>query len=219
MKIFGVECRVVDLSFKLHPGKEERRLEIRRFTYGAGEFMHDIDTMSHIGTHVECPSHYVDARYGKKGADLSKIPVEAFLGEAVLVDLSDKAAREPVTVKDLEDSGVQEGDIVLIGNSRFTGDDRPYISPEAARWLAETRVKMVGVDDSVHVEAPWNYESLDKMATHDNLLSNDIPLIERLTNLDKLKRRRFLFIGLPVNVEGLDAFPIRAIALEPLEEE
>ncbi|RLI23484.1 hypothetical protein DRO58_09105, partial [Candidatus Bathyarchaeota archaeon] len=97
MKIFGVECRVIDLSFKLHPGKEERRLEIRRFTYGAGEFMHDIDTMSHIGTHVECPSHYVDARYGKKGADLSKIPVEAFLGEAVLVDLSDKAAREPVT--------------------------------------------------------------------------------------------------------------------------
>jgi kynurenine formamidase len=216
MKVFNVECRVVDLSLKLYPGREKRRLEIRRFSYIAGEYMYDIDTMSHIGTHVECPSHYVNARYGVNGADLSEIPVEVFLGEAVFIDLSYKSAREPVTVEDLERAGVREGDIVLIGNSRFTGEDSPYISPEAAKWLAENRVKMVGVDDSVQVEAPGNTGSLELMATHDYLLSNNIPIIERLCNLDRLGKRRFLFIGLPVNIVGLDSFPIRAVVLEPV---
>jgi kynurenine formamidase len=111
---------------------------------------------------------------------------------------------------------VRGGDIVLIGNSRFKGEDSPYISPEAAKWLAENKVKMVGVDDSVQVEAPGNTSSLELMATHDYLLSNNIPIIERLCNLDKLRKRRFLFIGLPVNIVGLDSFPIRAVALEPL---
>lgn len=216
MRVFNVECRVVDLSLKLHPGREERRLEIRRFTYIAGEYMHDIDTMSHIGTHVECPSHYVNARYGIDGADISKIPVETFLGEAVFVDLSSKSAYEPITIKDFEDADVREGDIVIIGNSRFKGKERPYISPEAAKWLAERKIKMVGVDDSVQVEAPENINSLELMATHDYLLSNNIPIVERLCNLNSLKKRRFLFIGLPVNIVGLDSFPIRAVALEPL---
>ncbi len=216
MRVFNVECRVVDLSLKLHPGREERRLEIRRFTYVAGEYMHDIDTMSHIGTHVECPSHYVNARYGVNGADVSGISVETFIGEAVFIDLSHKSAREPVTVEDFKKACVSEGDVVLIGNSRFKGEESPYISPEAAKWLAEKKVKMVGVDDSVQVEAPGNTGSLELMATHDYLLSNNIPIIERLCNLNSLKKRRFLFVGLPVNIVGLDAFPIRAVALEPL---
>jgi len=211
-----VECRVVDLSLKLHPGREERRLEIRRFTYVAGEYMYDIDTMSHIGTHVECPSHYVNARYGIHGADLSEIPVETFLGEAVLVDLSHKSASEPITVKDLEEAGIKEGDIVIMGNSHFKGENSPYISPEAAKWLAEKKVKMVGVDDSVQVEAPGSTGSLELMATHNYLLSNNIPIVERLCNLDSLRKSRFIFIGLPVNIVGLDSFPIRAIALEQL---
>lgn len=216
MRVFNVECRVVDLSLKLHPGREERRLEIRRFKYIAGEYMHDIDTMSHIGTHVECPSHYVNARYGVNGADVSEIPVETFLGEAVFIDLSHKSTREPVTAEDIEKAGVSEGDIVLIGNSRFKGEDSPYISPETAKCLAERKVKMIGVDDSVQVEAPGGTSSLELMATHDYLLSNNIPIIERLCNLDKLRRCRFLFIGLPVSITGLDSFPIRAVALEPL---
>ena len=47
--------RVVELNKVVEPGKEARRLEIRRFKIFAGEFMHDIDTMSHIGTHAEAP--------------------------------------------------------------------------------------------------------------------------------------------------------------------
>ena len=50
----------MDLSKVCHPGKEERRLEIRSYKVYAGEVMHEIDTMSHIGTHVEVPSHFIE---------------------------------------------------------------------------------------------------------------------------------------------------------------
>ncbi|MEM3104756.1 MAG: hypothetical protein QXD69_04555, partial [Candidatus Bathyarchaeia archaeon] len=73
-----------------------------------------------------------------------------------------------------------------------------------------------GVDDSVQVEAPGSTGSLELMATHNYLLSNNIPIVERLCNLDSLRKSRFIFIGLPVNIVGLDSFPIRAIALEQL---
>lgn len=49
------------------------------------------------------------------------------------------------------------------------------------------------------------------------MLLNDIPLIEGLVNLDKIKKRRVFYIGSPLRWQGLDACPIRAIALEEIE--
>jgi len=69
---------------------------------------------------------------------------------------------------------------------------------------------MVGVQN-IGVEAPGG-----SMATHNNLLRNDIPLIEGLVNLDKVQKERIFYIGLPLRVKGLDSSWIRAIALEPL---
>ena len=47
-----------------------------------------------------------------------------------------------------------------------------------------------------------------------NLLKNDIPIIESLENLDKLRKNRFFFIGFPPKIAKLDSFPIRAVAIE-----
>ena len=52
---------------------------------------------------------------------------------------------------------------------------------------------------------------------HDHMLSNDIPMIECLANLGKLKKSRFFFLGVPAKMGGLDSFPIRAVALESIE--
>ena len=71
--------RIVELNKVLEPGKEGRRLEIRRFKIFAGEFMHDIDTMSHIGTHAEAPSHFIPALYeGKEAPDISEFPADSW---------------------------------------------------------------------------------------------------------------------------------------------
>lgn len=212
--------RIVDLSKIMVPGNVcgpvgtgKRRLEIRKFTYPPGEIMHQIDMESHIGTHVEAPSHFVDARYKRKGKDIASIPLDRLFGEAALVDLDGFGPGQALKPDDLVRVRMKRNDIVLIGNARHDGPERPYISKEAARWLAQKRVKMVGIDDSVFPEEPqYLYKSLKKYYTHDYLLKNDIPLIEGLANLKSLGCRRFFFFGFVAPIAGLEAFPIRAVA-------
>ena len=42
-------------------------------------------------------------------------------------------------------------------------------------------------------------------------------MLESLTNLDQLRSTRFAIIILPLMVEGLDACPVRVVALEEVE--
>jgi arylformamidase len=69
---------------------------------------------------------------------------------------------------------------------------------------------MLGIDDGIRLE-----ESMDLMATHENLLKNDIPIIEGLTNLENICGRRFYLIALPLKIRGLESSPVRAIAILP----
>jgi len=214
--------RLVDLSETIVPGQvygplqDKRRCEIRPFTFHPGETMHEIDMESHIGTHLEVPSHFMEPRYGRPGKDVSQVPLESLIGEAVLINLSSAEPRKAITQEDLEKEGIRKGDIVLIGNSPYKGEERPWLTAEAAWWLARRGIKMLGFDRTVQVEDPTKPKALENYATHDAMLSNDIPFIECLANLGKLKKKRFFFFGAPVKFAGLDSFPIRAVALEPL---
>jgi len=80
--------KVVDLSKAIRPGilkingeyihgDQVRRLELREFVYQYDKcIMHWIDTETHIGTHVEGPSHYPS---GNKL--VSELPLDTFMGE------------------------------------------------------------------------------------------------------------------------------------------
>jgi kynurenine formamidase len=46
-------------------------------------------------------------------------------------------------------------------------------------------------------------------------LGNDIPLIEHLTNLDRLPDHGARLTALPAPVHGLGSFPVRAVAVLP----
>src|SRR5437899_1776721 len=48
---------------------------------------------------------------------------------------------------------------------------------------------------------------------HKILLRRRIPIVEGLTNLDKLVGKKFQFIGLPLKIEGIDGAPVRALAV------
>lgn len=208
--------RIVDLSKKLYPGKEQRRCQIWRFTYASGEYMHYIDLESHVGTHVEAPSHYIPARYGRPAEDVSELPLERLMGEAVFWDLSGVERGKVLKPEDVEVE-IREGDIVLVGNSPYRGPDRPQFSEELIRWLVDKKIKLIGVDDSVIITPRSREglpEKLEDLIEHELFLGNGIPIVEQLTNLDKLRRKRFLFIGFPLNISGLDSSPIRAVAIE-----
>jgi len=194
--------KVVDLSPLLQPGHEKRRLIIRPFIYELDRTtMHEIDTMSHIGSHVEAPSHYMPS-----WEDVSSLDLGKFFGEGVCIDLRYKRPTEAIGTRDLEGKA-KEGDIVLLHGDRCEDDKRPYISEGAAEWLSE-HAKMLGIDGTISLES-----SFDTMASHRILLRNRIPIVEGLVNLESVVGKRFVFVGLPLRIKGLDASPVRAIAL------
>ena len=115
--------------------------------------------------------------------------------------------------------GIRSGDIVLIktGMSKHFGTPeykRPYIETAAVDWLIEKDIKCLGIDCS-GIE---NKQINSKQINHRKLFMKNIPLIEDMNNLDKLRSERVFFIASTLPIEGLDASPIRPLAFEPLEE-
>ena len=106
---------------------------------------------------------------------------------------------------------LQPGDIVLV----FTGfgskfhnpnyfEEYPEFSQEFARLLVEANVSMVGMDTPSPDRFPY--------MVHKLLLSENILIIENLTNLDKLLGvKRFTVYAFPLKLNS-DASPARVIA-------
>jgi kynurenine formamidase len=169
---------------------------------------------SHSGTHVDAPSHAV-----KGGATIDTLPLEKFLGEAVVLDLSYKKPGEAITGENIEKAAggrVRPSDIALIltGMAKHWGKEEyltkyPYLTEDAAKWLVNSKVKLVGID-WLTVEKFGSKEGL----THRALLSSEIPIVENLVNLEKIKDERVLFVCFPIKLAGRDGAPARAIGIK-----
>lgn len=196
--------RIVDLSERLIPGQGDRKLILKPWRWPAdNSLMHDIDTMSHVGTHIEMPSHWVE-----EGRDSATMPVETFFGQGVVLHLHYTESGAPITIQDLKSTcktGIRKSDIVFLTSTFPAGGDPPKLSDDTARWLVDQGVKLFGFDSSVKINAA---------NTHDIFLRKDIPLTERLQNLKELKRERVFLIALPLRIQGLESSFVRAIALE-----
>ncbi len=169
----------------------------------------------HIGTHLDAPLHFIE-----EGKSIDKVPLENTFGEAILIDVSEKPVDQPVDVSLMEkrlkatNTEIKAGDIVLIRSWPGEWNGPGYfqaagISLDAAKWLAEKKIKCVGVD-----LANADTGSEMQRPCHMELLGKEIGIIENLINLDKLTKTRFFFMGLPLNIAGLTASPIRAVAIE-----
>jgi arylformamidase len=219
-------ARIIDLSHVITPGRAGRKFNLEMVgaetvnpnvvrLEGQWYIMHNIVMVSHIGTHIEAPYHLF-----KSQADLANLPLEQLIGEAVLLDLRHCPRKRGVSVEQLREAsgkagGIRTGDIVFcnLGSARFYGTAdyaaSPYFSPEAIQWLVDQGMKLMGVDAS-GVEVPGSEEHVN----HSALFGKGIPLIENLANLDQLSKTRFVVYALPIAVVGLEAFPLRVIAVE-----
>lgn len=216
--------RVVDLTLPLVPGAGDRPLTIEQ---GRTEeltvhvpvdhpwyIMHRVQTISHIGTHIEAPYHCIP-----EGRDLGAIPLEHLIGEAVVLDLRDQPPDTIVGAAEIaaageRGGGIEHGNIafILTGYADRRGTPaykhRPSLTAEAMVALVERGVKLVGTD-LPGLEGPLTPGHLD---CHLALFERDVPFIENLTNLAALAGSRPFVCALPIPVRGLDAFPLRVIA-------
>jgi arylformamidase len=218
------KLRVIDLSKPLYPANETRRCHLFRFNTGGRipDFHTHMDLMSHLGTHVECPYHHND-----DWADVLALPLTCFMGRALYVNLLDLAPNSHIQPADMENACgpmIREGDIVLIDSpyriDPFTEktnteqDLRLFVGRELAEWFVQKKVKCVGFGDGVSIEN----SNEDVSAFHDILMAKNIVFLEVLKNLEKLQSKIFFMSYSPLPIQGLDSSPVRAYAIEGIEE-
>lgn len=180
------------------PGKERPE--------GEWYIMSDVELMDHVGTHIEVPYHCL-----KEGADLAQVSLERLIGEAVILDLRNAEAEGGVTLEQVQaaasaSGGIHKGDIVFCAMGK-TG----YFTTEALQWIVDQGIKLMGVD-SGGVELA--HDTTHANVNHLLLFRAGIPLIENLAHMDRLTEKRVQIYALPVPVKGLDAFPLRVVAIE-----
>jgi arylformamidase len=207
--------RIIDLTHVMIPGQEQYGLEVsqRGERHGpTGDIMSDVFMWSHVGTHVEVPLHFYAG-----GKDTADLPLSVFMGPAIRLDFRHKAVNEAITLDDVRAAGdVQVGDHVILWEGREgqyrtkESHQRPYITEEACLWLLEDRkVRLLGTDSS-----GFEVRGVSHHPNHTLWFKHDAAVLECLRNLGEIRSQRFYLLALPLPVRGLDACPVRALAIE-----
>lgn len=203
--------KIIDVTVPLsaalptYPGDPRFQLEFTgRIADGAPCNVSRVSLGSHTGTHVDAPYHFL-----ADGASVDQLPLEILIGKCRVVEVSD---RERVERAQLEAYDLRD-DLRLLIKTRMSGqlrqpqfqEDFVYLTPDAATYLVQAGIKLVGVD----------YLSVEKFgskdfAAHHALLAAGVVIIEGL-DLSLVDPGDYELTCLPLLVAGADAAPARVV--------
>ncbi len=218
--------RVIDLSFPIRRHFRWKVSAEVRGSHDRGDVFQSttVTLPCHAYTHVDAPAHFLPgARH------IAQIPVDQWIGDAAVVDLTHLRENGAVTARDLDERAthVRGGDIVLLRTDwplRVSVDSErfwshaPYTDASACHWLVRRRVKAVGYDyppDYCIRDMILNPEkplAREDSTTHFILFPAGVMVIEYLTNLHEIGKPRCRFAALPLAIDGADGSPVRAVA-------
>lgn len=206
-----------DAPFVLQPGA--------RIAAGSSVNTGVLSTSTHTGTHVDAPWHYHDA-----GARLHETPLEVYIGEALLLDVSAHVGGRggagelgPELLPDLPSpespspgspsSGSLPPRLLL-----YTGQPAHWasfpqtfatLSPALVREAARRGVRLIGVDTP-------SVDPLDSkdLAAHHACHQGGVHILEGL-NLSAAPPGRYTLVCLPLPLWDADGAPARAALLPP----
>lgn len=185
----------------------------------------------HGGTHLDAPVHFAA---GKQSMD--EIPLDRLIGDAVVMDVSEKALQNKdylINVADFEAWEAANGrlpdDIIVLlrtGYGKFWPDRLTYmgtdeigpqavaklhfpgLDPAAATWLVNQRkIKAIGLDTP-----SIDYGQSTLFESHQILFKADIPAFENVANLEQLPIKGAWVIALPMKIKGGSGGPLRIVA-------
>ncbi len=168
-------------------------------------------TCNHTGTHMDAPAHFYN---GVPTIEL--VPLEKCIGPAALIDVRQVPPGGEITpafLIPLEESIKATGKVVFwTGWSSRWGaqnyfDDYPVMSEASAVWLVDRGVHLVALD----TPSP----DRDPHPVHYVLLGANVVIVENLTGLERIGRDVFDLIVVPLPLRGLEASPVRAVAVMP----
>lgn len=185
----------------------------------------------HGGTHIDAPIHFAAGRQ-----TVDSIPLSSLTGNAVVIDVSEKALANrdyQIQTNDVlqwehKYGVIPSGAIVLMktgygdfypNRKHYFGTDKlgdsaipelhfPGIHPELATWLLrERQIKAIGLDTpSLDFGQSTHFE------THQIFMGANVPGFENLANLEKLSPTGNYVIALPMKIGKGSGAPLRIIA-------
>ncbi|HLG74405.1 MAG TPA: cyclase family protein [Chloroflexota bacterium] len=208
--------RIIDISLPLStdipvwPGDPKLRLDrLKDLASGDGVTVSHLSMCVHTGTHIDAPAHFLEG-----GAYLRDLDLTPFIGPAQVVHIADVDAVTPEHLERLSLAASTERLLVRTRNSElwraadknFRSDFVAFTS-EAAEWLAERRLQLVGID----------YLSVQRFqdpapTTHELLLGAGTVLLEGL-NLMDVAPGRYQLCCLPLSIPEAEGAPARAVLI------
>lgn len=223
--------RIVDLTRVLEPGiptypTHPKYFQMRWCSMGDPAEMNQLIMGEHTGTHLDAPSHFVPA--GPKRKHIHELPLDSFMGRCVRMQFGPfPKSNAMVMASDIRDwershAGIERGDVILIdfqweiywkpGPEGFAFlENWPGLSADAADYLAQRRVKLVGTDC---VSLDPGDGGGGKLAAHYTLLPEEILILENVSNLARIPDVS-VFMALPLNIREGTGSPVRAVAFTP----
>jgi arylformamidase len=210
MEIFDISRSLSD-DLAPWPGDTPFCFELKwKMAEGASVNVGAINMSVHNGTHADAPFHFES-----NGAPIDRVPLEAYLGPAVVVDLTHLfggLANGEITIADLETiaSALEQAPRLLLKtgvwkDSKSFPDKIPVMASGVVDWLRDQKVKLLGLDlpsvDPIDAK---------KLSNHYALGAARIAIIESL-DLSRIEPGIYNFSALPLKITGSDAGPVRAV--------
>ena len=210
MQIFDVS-RALSNDLAPWPGDTPFHFELKwKMAKGAPVNVGAVRMGVHNGTHADAPFHFEQG-----GITIERMPLETYLGDAVVVDLTrffETDRTRKITIADIESSSdalVRAPRLLLKTgvwkNSKVFPESIPVIAADVPEWLRARKVKLIGLDlpsvDPIDAK---------KLVNHHALAAAGIAIVESL-DLSEVEAGTYHFSALPLRISGGDAGPVRAI--------
>jgi kynurenine formamidase len=188
--------------------------EQSRSFYAPGTEFHigKIEMVANTGTYLDSPFH----RY-EDGADLAGLDLSSLANlDALVVRIAGVTKRE-ISLDAVAGLDVSAKAVLFHTGwdrhwrtERYSDGTHPFLSGDAAEYLANAGAALVGID-SYNID-----DTVDNSRpAHSILLRKGIPIVEHLCGLGELPDDNFKFFAVPVKVKSFGTFPVRAFAIVP----
>ena len=204
--------RILDISQQIcpemvvYPGDPRfQSRSVSSFKMGNMCEVSELTMGSHCGTHIDAPLHMI-----KGGAGVESMPLDCFYGPCRVLTI----ASDVINEKMLSDQQIKPGERILLrtdpkGKHARSGRFNPAVlSMRAAQYLAEMKVRLVGID-SPTVE---NMELCDG-EVHRELMAAGVAILEGV-DLREADEERYFLSALPLRLSQENGAPCRAVLVK-----
>jgi arylformamidase len=210
MKIYDIS-RPLFNGLAPWPGDTAFRYELKwKMEDGATVNVGAVAMGVHNGSHADAPFHF-----DQDAARIDQMPLETYLGEAVVVDLTaifqgDRSRQ--ITIADIAGTAdaLASAPRLLFktgvwSDSKVFPEWIPVLAADVPAWLRERKVKLIGLDlpsvDPIEAKV---------LVNHHALAAAGIAIVESL-DLSEVAAGTYHFSALPLRISDADAAPVRAI--------